>query len=86
MAVAANCTQPGGGKHVPSAVPIAGTGPTDASKQVNRHKGVNEGPTTVGKNPNPPAQRLASENEALTSGTPAATTQATSFPPYGGNY
>ncbi|MCW2899059.1 MAG: hypothetical protein JWO67_1324, partial [Streptosporangiaceae bacterium] len=26
MAVAANCTQPGGGKHVPSAVPIAGTG------------------------------------------------------------
>jgi hypothetical protein len=83
---AANCTQPGGGKHVPSRVPIAGVGPPDARDQVNRHKGVNSGPTTVGKNPNRPARRLASENNSLTSGTPAAGSAPAAFPPYEGNY
>jgi hypothetical protein len=79
------------GKHVPSGVPLPG-GPVDASARVAAHRGVNDGPTTVqgpvtvGLNPNPPAQPLVSENTALTSGTPAAATEATSFPPYGGNY
>jgi hypothetical protein len=86
MAAPVNQTQPGGGKHVPSSVPIKGTGPADATTKVGQHKGVNEGPTTVGVNPNRPAKRLASDNNSLTSGTPAATTESTSFPPYGGNY
>jgi hypothetical protein len=78
------------GKHVPSRVPLPG-GPVDATARVNAHRGVNDGPTsggpvTVGVNPDPPAQPLISENDALTSGTPAASTEPTSFPPYGGNY
>jgi hypothetical protein len=85
-APAANCKQPGGAKHVPSGVPIAGAGPTDATVQVNRHKGLNSGPTTVGTNPNRPARRLASENNQLTSGTPAAGSAPAAFPPYEGNY
>lgn len=72
-------------KHVESRVPLPG-GPTDASDRVAAFRGENEGPTTVGMNPEPPAQRLESMNTELTSGTPAASTEATSFPPYGGNY
>jgi hypothetical protein len=83
---AANCTQPGGGKHVPSRMPITGVGPSDAHDQVNRHKGVNSGPTTAGRNPNRPARRLASENNSLTSGTPAAGSAPAAFPPCEGNY
>jgi hypothetical protein len=40
----------------------------------------------ISVNPNPPAKKLASDNEALTSGTPAASTQSTSCPPFGGNH
>jgi hypothetical protein len=85
-APAPNCKQPGGAKHVPSAVPIPGTGPTDASARVGAHKGVNESPTTVGTNPNKPTRRMASDNNVLTSGTPAAGGAPTAFPPYQGNY
>ena len=75
---------PPAGKHVPSRVP--NSGPVDASAKVAAFRGTNEGPTTVGVNPAPPGQRLVSDNDALTSGTPAASTEATSFPPYGGNH
>jgi hypothetical protein len=74
------------GKHVPSRVPIAGVGPSDARDQVSRHKGVNSGPTTVGPDPNRPARWLASENSSLTSGTPAAGSAPAAFPPYEGSY
>lgn len=76
-------------KHVQSGVPLPG-GPVDASARVAAHQGANDGPTqapvTVGLNPDPPAVKLASEPVALTSGTPAAYSSATSFPPNGGGY
>ena len=67
-------------------MPIAGVGPSDARDQVNRHKRVNSGPTTVGRNPNRPPRRLAPENNSLTSGTPTAGSAPAAFPPYEGSY
>ena len=59
---------------------------TAATGTAEANRDQRGGPQTVGRNPNPPAKRKVSANDALTSGTPAASTQATSFPPYGGNY
>lgn len=60
---AANQTQPGGGKHVPSAV--IGAAVQDNSHAIRRHidqsqDDVDQTPQTVGVNPDPPAQRQAS--------------------------
>jgi hypothetical protein len=89
-----------GHKHVPSSAP--GQGPVSAVGRLNKHREAEQGPTTtdssstppggwpetVGDNPNPPAERLASQDQGVevTGGEPGVSSWATAFPPVGGNY
>lgn len=61
---------PTGGKHVPSVTP--GPGPRDLSADLQRHRDKPDAstteppggyPTTVGGNPNPPAERQTSDDD-----------------------
>lgn len=82
------------GKHVPSIAP--GPGPRDLSGDLQRHRDKPDAsvtdppggyPTTVGGNPNPPAERQTSDddNGVATSG-PGPYSTATQWHPQGGGY
>lgn len=83
-----------GGKHVPSTVP--GQGPRDLSVDLQRHRDKPDAsvteppggyPTTVGTNPNAPADRQVSdEGSGVATSAPGAYSTATQWTGQGGGY
>ena len=83
------------GKHVPSLAP--GHGPRDLSGDLQRHRDQPDAtvtappggyPTTVGGNPNPPADRQVSDEEStgIAVQAPGPYSQGTKWIGSGGNY
>lgn len=81
-----------GAKHVPSLAP--GPGPRDLSGDLQRHREQADAsvtappggyPTTVGGNPNPPADRQVSDDEGTVQA-PGPYSQGTRFIGGGANY